>query len=266
MKIKPFHHNDLAALVRLQPQGWPDIRVNFKQYLDFGFCDPYKLEINGRIVGIGAMVCFKQTAWLAHIIVDPEYRNQGLGFDIVTDLISLARKNGYQTLSLIATDLGAPVYAKAGFVEQTRYLFFTSPMDIQKGQRSTCIHPARPRDENQILTLDRRISGEDRETLLRHTLATGLVYRTQNRIKGFYLPDLGEGLVVASNDIAGLALMEARVINTRQVVIPEQNREGVRFLEKRGFHHKSTAMRMIYGEPYSFQPDGLFSRVGGNFG
>ncbi len=266
MKIEPFKHKDLEALVPLQPGGWPDIRVNFNQYLDFGFCDPYKLEIDGRIIGIGAMIRFKKTAWLAHIIVDPEYRNQGLGFDIVTDLIFMAHKNGYQTLSLIATDLGAAVYARAGFVEQTRYLFFTSPMDIQRRQQSACIHPVRPRDENQILNLDRRISGEDRKKLLKHTLATGLVYRTENRIEGFYLPDLGEGLAVASNDIAGLALMAERIINTRQVVIPAQNREGIRFLEEKGFNHKSTARRMIYGEPYSFKPDGLFSRIGGNFG
>ncbi len=64
------------------------------------------------------------TAWLAHIIVDPEYRKRGIGSLIVCQLLDFLKNSGCETVSLIATELGYSVYKKAGFVEQTEYAFF----------------------------------------------------------------------------------------------------------------------------------------------
>ena len=85
---------------------------------------PVKISIENKIIGIGTGIVFGNTAWLAHIIVNPEFRRRGIGRKIVIELLNIIKNTGCETVSLIATELGCPIYEKAGFIEQTKYAFF----------------------------------------------------------------------------------------------------------------------------------------------
>ena len=125
MNILPFTNKDIPYILPLQPDGWPDLRTEFKFYTKNDFCHPVKVVDRARVIGIGVLIVFERTGWLAHIIVDSEKRNRGIGRFIVHRLLDMAKEKKCRSVSLIATDLGYPVYLKAGFVEQTRYLFFS---------------------------------------------------------------------------------------------------------------------------------------------
>ena len=85
------------------------------------FCYPIWAEVDGRIVGIGASIHFDHTAWIAHIIVDNHFRNRGIGYQIVCELLAGIKKDSIETCSLVATALGQPVYKKAGFRVVSEY-------------------------------------------------------------------------------------------------------------------------------------------------
>ena len=77
MQFEKITYNDLDELKKFQPNGWTDIVTEFDFYLNSEFCNPIKTLINKKIVGIGASINFKKTSWIAHIIVDKEFRRRG---------------------------------------------------------------------------------------------------------------------------------------------------------------------------------------------
>ena len=88
MQYDIVNHIDLEEIGDLQPDGWPDIINEFEFYITCDFCNPIKATIGNRIVGVGTSIIFENSAWLAHIIVDSDSRNKGLGFQIVERLLN----------------------------------------------------------------------------------------------------------------------------------------------------------------------------------
>ena len=123
MNIEPLTKKDLDQLAPLQPQGWSDIKPALQFYLANPFCHAVKIGTSKRVTGIGSGIVFGRTAWLAHIIVDPEFRGKGLAHKIVSHLLEKLTALQCESVSLIATDMGYPVYEKAGFKKQTDYVF-----------------------------------------------------------------------------------------------------------------------------------------------
>jgi hypothetical protein len=117
------------------------------------------------------------------------------------------------------------------------------------------------------MELDNKISDENRGSLLFDNLSTSKVYIQKNSVQGVYIPDLGEGLVIADTIFAGLELMKDKYSEIDKAVLPAENHAGNSFLEQNGFVKIPTkGTRMIYGEYCRWKPDKIFSRIGGNLG
>lgn len=119
MRVQPLNHNDLNSLPGLQPDGWQDITPSFEFYTRSSFCFPLKIISDDKIVGIGTTIIHHDVAWLAHIIVQKDYRKKGIGQLITERLVDSLKPMNCETIYLLATDLGAPVYEKAGFETET---------------------------------------------------------------------------------------------------------------------------------------------------
>lgn len=266
MKLLAFQKEDISHLSGLQPDGWPDIQKEFALYLSRPFCRPYKLIAKDQIRGLGAYIHYGATAWLAHIIVQEQDRNKGFGRFIVKELVHILEQEKVRTISLIATDLGYPVYKTCGFKEQTRYLFFEggSADKIDKKDRSVGLY--QPEDRDSILALDRKISGENRAMLLDGFIRGAMTYKEAGKIKGVYFPDLGEGTILADSRKPGHALLKIRNQSKQLTVIPAENRAAQSFLEEKGFHQSRSAVRMVFGDAFDYRPECIFSRIAGNFG
>jgi GNAT superfamily N-acetyltransferase len=87
MAIEPFVLRDISQLEPLQPHGWSSIIPFYQFYSETDFCYPIKFTSRGRIIGIGAAILHRHTGWLAHIIVDTNFRGQGIGTKITLALI-----------------------------------------------------------------------------------------------------------------------------------------------------------------------------------
>src|SRR5687768_7617782 len=124
MEIHAFDQNDINLLGELQPADWGDIIFPFNFYSKAEFCYPIKVLMDDRMVGIGCSIIHNNVAWLAHIIVHPHFRSRGIGRRVTEKLIDLSKSKGCETINLIATELGSPVYEKIGFITDTEYIFF----------------------------------------------------------------------------------------------------------------------------------------------
>jgi GNAT superfamily N-acetyltransferase len=265
MTILPLSHRDLGALGELQPEGWPDILPFMDFYTQSLFCFPHKVVIDNRIAGIGTGIVHGQTGWLGHIIVSPKHRNQGLGRIITQTLIDTLHNKGCTTLYLVATVFGESVYLKTGFETETEYLFFK---DISRHQHLPDDQIVTFRSEHlgQLAVLDRELSGEERMMEIERCVEDGYVYLAGRTLEGFYLPALGEGLIVAATPTAGLALMKLRLSNHDNAVFPVDNLHASQHLYTQGYKEFRRARRMRLGEKRPWQPAALYNRIAGNIG
>jgi GNAT superfamily N-acetyltransferase len=266
--IQPFTAADVARISHLQPDGWQSIKTFFQFYTEAGFCLPLKIEDNNRVVAVGSLILHTETAWLAHIIVEPGIRRKGYGLAITEELIASAEKVGRNIQLLIATDMGMPLYERFGFRHSCDYKFYHEPapgmVDIPSRVRSL-----EPADFPEILSLDRRASGEDRGALLSRYSDRGWVCMDsqRRRVCGYFLPDLGEGTIVAQDIEAGRDLMKLRLAKVGTApVLPAGNHAANAFLRDVGIKFKSSAARLVRNGDDPFNQRMVFNRVGGHLG
>ncbi|MBN2351071.1 MAG: GNAT family N-acetyltransferase [Spirochaetales bacterium] len=266
MTIEPFSRNDLPALDGLRPEKWPDLVPPFRFYLSHLFCLPLEAVSGGVVAGIGAGIGFGKTGWLAHIIVRHELRGRGIGGRIVIALIDYLAKKGCRTVSLLATDMGYPLYKKYGFVDQVEYVFFARDEDDRPDPPAGGIVPYSPDYLGSILDMDREVSGEERGAILEENLDGCLLHVSGGTVAGFFLPRLGEGFAAARNKEAGLALLAMKAARAVRVTLPTANEAGIRFLLGNGYREATRCWRMVRGPEFPWKPDCVYGRIAGNLG
>lgn len=267
MQILSFQKTDIESLVHLQPTGWKDIRPNFEFYCNsLHFCKPIKVVQNNEIVGVGCTIFHDDVAWLGHIIVHPNHRQKGIGQFITKTLIDIAFVS-CSTINLIATDMGAPVYEKLGFTTITNYLFFENIQIPNQNISISNIVSYQPQFYEQVLKLDKICSSENRIYLYKDYLTKGLVYLDNEEVKGFYLPEFGEGLLIANNFEAGISLLKYHLNNKSNIIVfPEDNLLLQNFLHSLGYKPYRMAKRMMLGNTRVLNLEMMFGRIAGNIG
>ena len=216
------------------------------------------------------MILNGKIAWLGNIIVRPEYRNKGLGKILTERLIELAKEKSCESIYLLATSLGKFVYQKLGFKENGLYLFYQSKMRNVDFELSKNIFPFEEQYKNEIFELDRLAMGEDRSQVLSLHLEAALVYKspTQEKISGFYMPTLGNGLTICNNTVAGFDFIKKREqLGFDKIILPEECKETIDFIENRGYSIcREPATFMYLGKMKTWNPNMVYCRIGGYVG
>ncbi len=265
MNIEPITHTDLPFLKPFQPPEWGDISPSLEYYTQHDFCHPIKIVENGSIIGIGCTILFEDTAWLAHIITHPSHRSKGIGTFITQTLIDRIPVE-YETIYLIATDLGEPVYTKLGFETETEYAFLKGGGIEDDSEISPNIILYEPKYKNEILELDKLISGESRIKLLEKDLPNARLYISNNKLEGFYMPTLREGFIAAIDYDAGIELLKLRLKVQEVCILPVDNVAAIVFLEKHNYSEFRDAKRMRLGKERAVQLNCYYNRISGQFG
>lgn len=267
MICKEFTKEDIVHLPALEPEGWGDIRPRFEYFLRSDFCKPIKIEENGRPIAVGTTIFHADSAWLACIITHSEHRNRGLGSAITRSLIESVDRNRYVTISLDATEFGYPVYLKQGFEVEGQYAHLRREGDAPKKSQSIYIQPFEERFREQVYALDRFVSGEDRRGVMAEFLADASVYiHPQGHLQGVYLRSWSDGPVIATDDNAGVTLMQLRAAERPVAILPLDNAVGLKFLQESGYNMYKTSRRMVLGARRTWQPVRLYNRISGALG
>jgi hypothetical protein len=267
MKFQDIVYEDIQKLGKLQPDGWTDIIPDFEFYVKSDFCIPIKATFDNQIVGVGVSILYHRTCWLAHIIVDENHRNRGIGSQITHALLNHPGCKSVDTFLLFATEMGFPIYRRAGFRSVDEYTFLERDKPWRDVQISPAIVPYDHDFYSGIMMLDHEITGEERSNLLSGFLQNTVVYINKSAVEGFFMPELREGLIIAGTAGAGLELMKVKYSRSDKAVIPEENKTGIDFLLKNGFIVTSKKVtRMVKGNDIPWMPQNIYSRIGGNFG
>jgi ribosomal protein S18 acetylase RimI-like enzyme len=263
LEIRSFDLSDINDISHLQPEGWLPIQPYYHFYTRHNFCYPIKCVAHNKIVGIGSAIVHDHTGWLAHIIVDKDYRNQGIG-TVITETLMNQLGPLVRTMHLLATPLGEPVYHKLGFQKDTAYVFLRDgKTEVNLGQQ---IKAFEPKFKDSVLRLDNIVSGENRGRLLEPHLEHAKIIVESGDVIGIFIRELGEGLVMALTQEAGEALLAMKHSDSAYASFPMENEVAAKFLVNHGFVEFRKAIRMYYGEKIHWQPDKLFGRIGGNLG
>lgn len=266
MSLQKVDNRDIDDLIELQPEGWTDIRPYFYYYSGSEFCQALKITSENKIIAVGTTIEHEETAWLAHIIVHPEFRNRGLGAEIASGLIGSLDKTQYKTIYLDATDMGYPVYKKLGFEIETEYIHLDGDYADNPLTNPAALIPFHERYRDRLLELDKLISGENRLKVLQDHLVTALLYIADDKLLGAYFPKLFDGFILAIDPHAGTELMKLRMRATNSARFPITNQTASNFLLNNGYKQIRTSKRMILGEKRKWQSDRIFNRISGGLG
>ena len=266
MKIQEITLTETNKLKDLQPEGWPDIVSKFEFYIRSDFCFPIKVTIENKIVGIGATIIHGDSAWLADIIVNTENRNKGIGKILTQNLIDQAKQKKCKTILLIATELGSYVYEKLGFHTETEYVFHKVSKNKSKYIPSKYVIPFEKSLMIKVLDFDKNISGENRsENIIEH-LEKSMIYIKEGEIQGYFMPTLGEGHILASNETVGIELLRLRLNTHENIIIPVNNISAKKFTSDNKYDVFYKAKRMCIGEKINTNLSNIYARIGGNMG
>lgn len=253
MELLPFTSSDLPHLEELQPEGWDNLSPIFDYYLRSDFCHPLKIVIDNETIGTGVSIIHDDVAWLAHIIVHKDHRNKGIGQQVTKHLID-GIPTHCKTIYLIATDMGEPVYKKLGFVAEADYAF------LNKGSfgafaASENVKLFEEKYQAEILAIDKAASGENRSMHFSGHLQDSSVYVANDKVEGYYLPAFGNGLIVATNPLAGIEMMKLRSKKSDTFILPNDNKTAVNCLIQNNYTLFRIAKRMRLGAERPWQPE-----------
>ena len=193
--FEPKHLDDALALSR-QAQ-WPHRLEDWSLLLSLSRGLVAVDAGSGRLVGTVLTTPYgEDAATINMVIVDEDWRGQGLGRRLMDEAMALA--DG-RPLRLVATSEGLPLYEKLGFREVGTVLQHQGEAGPVPPVAAEDVAPAGDADLAAIAALDRQAFGADRRLLLERIAGVGsfTLLRRNGVPAGFAaLRDFGRGQVV----------------------------------------------------------------------
>ena len=109
---------DLAAAMALkEAAGWNQTERDWLLLLQLQPDGCFCLQAEGRVVASATAYCYgPELAWIGMVLTLPEFRGRGFGGWVFREAVEFCRRRGVTCLKLDATDMGRPLYERAGFV------------------------------------------------------------------------------------------------------------------------------------------------------
>ena len=281
MKLRVMTTNDIPGGVRLNTlAGWNQTDADWSRFL---FASPhgcFVMQEGARVVGTVATLPYQSRfAWIGMVLVDPEYRNRGIGTELLRQAIEHLDGAGIPTLKLDATPQGKPLYEKLGFLSEYEIERWNLRRTVEKNHAvSAEIAPVAHLPE--IFAHDRQTFGADRSSLLRSlaerspALTLAVAHGTQLQgyafgRHGLFADHLGPWMA-GDRDTAKMMLTDFLRRSSRDAVIVDalqSNRVAGEILRHNGFAIARPLTRMYRG-PNDFpgKPASLCAILGPEFG
>ena len=210
-------------------------------------------ERDGAIVGTGASVGFGPTGWIGGIAVAPAARGARLGQALTEAVIEALGPR--ETLLLLASDAGRPIYERLGFEVEERYRVFWSPAGVGPLTRTACggsppptaTRSPRSTRASPARRARSRSTAASRAPSPRRTSPPSPSARRGRRSRS-----------CASNPDAGATLLRALVSPGLRLAVPESNAAAVETLRALGCTPGNDVVRMRRGAPVSWRPEELW--------
>lgn len=172
MRIRVMTEKDVLAGLRLNTlAGWNQTEVDWLRFLKQSPVGCFVMEDDAKIVGTATTISYENRfAWIGMVLVDSEYRKQGIGTELLHKTIEHLDQSRISTMKLDATPFGKPLYAKLGFeneYEIERWILKRPSPKTPSSTSHAISPPLTPTELDKICKLDGELFGADRGFLLR---------------------------------------------------------------------------------------------------
>jgi GNAT superfamily N-acetyltransferase len=265
--LKILESADIEQALRLsKAEGWNQTEKDWQLLIQNSENVCLAAETGGKIAGTATAINYENdVAWIGMVLVDPEYRGQGLSKTLLSALFEQLKT--CRSVKLDATPAGQPVYRKFGFKDEYLIHRMTSDSVSLKSLSNESTSFAEPVHLNnipEIVDLDKQVFGANRKQLIEFLVENytdnAWMTKRNGKITGFALGREGTrffqvGPVVASTtaDAKSLVVKSLSQLEGRQAVIDilEDKVELTDWLETLGFVKQRHFIRMYRNDnPY----------------
>lgn len=247
--------SELARNIALQPDGW------------------FLATLDGKAVGMGGALDYGPFAYVGTVGVLPEAQRRGVATAIMKTLLTWLADRGCPTVLLDASEDGAPLYARLGFVEDDKTLLF-QPGDatpVLSDRPTTLISSAAPDNLAEMIAFDTPIFGAVRGSVLA-SFQTSLPERVfvarddDGTLSGYlYAQHEAVGPWVCRDDRAAEDLLSMALrlpFNAGPtVIVGAANERASGLLVSHGFRLQRTLSHMRLGPPVARHRDVIFGQA-----
>ncbi|GAC1395953.1 MAG: GNAT family N-acetyltransferase [Chloroflexota bacterium] len=262
LEIRGIAHDDLeaAGIILTAAYGPPTGRDReLRRYLDAAPGGWLLALLDGRPVGMGGALCYGPCAYLGMMAVVPAAQRRGVGEALLRGVLGWLDACSCPTILLDASDMGAPLYRRHGFVDAGATLLLqctrrrSSPASVRE------VTPLRDANLPAMLALDAPLYGAGRRALLASYVATYparsfIAWGPGGTAQGYLVAQAGTlGPWVATSPDAADALLRAALAlpfrDEPTVIVPAANERAVALLTRHGFTPRRTLRHMVRGRP-----------------
>jgi GNAT superfamily N-acetyltransferase len=284
MHLRTMTEQDLPGGLRLNTlAGWNQTAPDWQRFLRNSPRGCFVMEHDGKVVGTATTLHYESRfAWIGMVLVDPEFRKQGIGTELLRRAIEYLDSSGISTMKLDATPQGKPIYTKLGFVEEyeiARWILKRPPGTSSSAHSSTRAS-LRETQREQMFRLDEELFGADRSFLLRALWEEAPEFATAvweaellqgyafGR-RGLFADHFGPWMA-GTRTAAEKLLQEFRTTSSRETLIVDcmkSNPMAAELLRGSGFAPSRPLTRMVRGpNAYPGKPESFCAILGPEFG
>jgi len=230
--VRPIQPGDIVCGMNLSnAEGWNQTEEDWKLLVQ----NPQNIcllaECNQKIIGTTtAMNYANQVAWIGMVLVDKEYRGQGVSKLLLTSI--LKKLESFASIKLDATPAGQQVYKKFDF--ENEYLISRlvtgSMKNLSFNDDTVFAESIQLKDIEEVIAFDEHVFGTNRRPLIKSLIQRyphkAWLLKRNNSIAGFALGREGNkyhqvGPVVGStiNDVQILIRKALKKLNNQPVVV-----------------------------------------------
>ncbi|GFO53705.1 N-acetyltransferase [Geomonas sp. Red276] len=257
--VYQFVETDIGPFLGLaREEGWICGRWEFEFLLEQFPAGCYVRREAGNALGYVTSVRYGDSGWIGNLLVLPEARRRGIGKALMELAIEALQENGTKTIWLTASEKGASIYKRLGFVTVDRVQRW-----VGSGRPGSAASAEAP-DLDLVVEMDREGWGDRRASLLRTTCGRGKVFSNsggfvccQSWKSGMQLGPWGGVVGAEAEELLDTALAGAgeRVF----LDVPAGNRLAGALLAQRGFEVCGDNLLMYRGIEPGYRPQHVFS-------
>lgn len=254
MTIAPFTLEDLEDLAELEPADWDLMMGRLRWHLSTPYAVAIKSVFGEAMVsGLGTAIAHNGSGWIGERLMMPRFQGPELEGELLDALMQELDARDCATLLALVPAESKAVFAERGFAHEGDYVLYAGG----KSEAPTLdeVELCEPHHSMGILHLDRNATGEDRRILMSEHFYAGRIYVEKGRVRGTYLPLLGDGLVQADRPDVGEELLRWHMPHVTEVWVPEANAVAQEFLQIRGYTVQGRRHRMRHGTPVAWRPE-----------
>lgn len=259
MQVTSFLEEDIAPFLAMaQEEGWICDLWEFLFLLKSFPEGCFVYREGGRALGYITSVKYGKSGWIGNLLVASQVRSRGIGRTLMEQTVATLLKHRVETVWLTASERGAALYQKLGFMPIDTIFRWTGKGTTKKAS------PEAEVNLESVRVVDRAGWGDKRDSLLEVTCGRGEIYSSSGGYiccqpwkNGVQIGPWGCLIQPQAEQLLDQALAGAgqRVF----LDVPAGNHAAVALLLERGFTVKGSNILMYLGAAPLYRAEKVFA-------